>query len=463
MARAPCTVAGGGRQSLVLAPVLMSAPDLIGCLTAGAAAVRVPANQRGKCVLAEARLSQPKDTLRILLLEGVHETAVTAFTAHGYSTIERRADAPEGAELTHRVAGAHILGIRSRTRLSAEVLAAADKLFCIGCFCIGTNQVDVSMARRRGVPVFNAPYSNTRSVAELVVGEAIMLMRRVAEKSMQAHAGIWLKSAEGAHEIRGKTLGIVGYGHIGSQVSVLAEGLGMRVVYFDIVEKLALGNARPCASLAALLAEADIVTLHVPGTPQTANLITAAELAAMKPGTHLINASRGSVVDVTALAEAIRGGHIAGAAVDVFPSEPVGADEPLETPLRGLANVILTPHVGGSTLEAQASIGSEVAEKLIRYSDNGSTVGAVNFPEVSLPPQAGATRFLHIHRNVPGVMSRISEVFAARRLNIAGQYLRTDAEVGYVVTDIDGALAAGQGIRRDLAAIDGTIRTRFLY
>jgi len=413
--------------------------------------------------VSENRLSQPKETIRVVLLEGVHDTAVRALGSHGYAAVERHPDAPETAGLIGLVREAHMLGIRSRTRLTAEVLAAAEKLFCVGCFCIGTNQVDVAEARRRGIPVFNAPYSNTRSVAELVVGEAVMLLRRIPEKSALAHVGVWRKSAAGAHEIRGRTLGIVGYGHIGSQVSVLAEGLGMRVIYFDIEEKLALGNARPCPSLAALLAEADVVTLHVPATPATAQMIGAAELGAMRPGSHLINAARGSVVDLDALARAITAGHIAGAAVDVFPSEPTGADEPLETPLRGLPNGILTPHVGGSTLEAQASIGSEVAEKLIRYSDNGSTVGAVNFPEVALPPHPGATRFLHIHHNVPGVMSRISEVFTARSLNIAGQYLRTDSEVGYVVTDIDGTLAAGHGVRADLAAIPGTIRTRFLY
>ncbi len=413
--------------------------------------------------MSEARLSQPKDLIRIVLLEGVHNSAVATLARHGYGAIECFDDAPEADNLKSIIAGAHVVGIRSRTHLTADVLEAAERLFCIACFCIGTNQVDKAEAKRRGIPVFNAPYSNTRSVAELVIGEAILLMRRIPEKSALAHRGIWQKSAAGAHEVRGKTLGIVGYGHIGSQVSILAESLGMRVRFYDIEDKLALGNAEPTATLADLLTSVDIVTLHVPETLATRNMIGAPELSAMHPGSHLINASRGSVVDLDALAAALASGHIAGAAVDVYPTEPVGPAETLETPLKGLANVILSPHVGGSTQEAQASIGQEVAEKIARYSDNGSTVGAVNFPEVSLPPHPGATRFLHIHHNVPGVMSRLSQVFSERALNLAGQYLRTDADVGYVVTDVDGMLEAGHGIRRDLAAIPGTIRTRFLY
>jgi D-3-phosphoglycerate dehydrogenase len=410
-----------------------------------------------------SRLSVPKDRIRVVLLEGVHRTAVAGLGAAGYTNVVTVADAPEGKELLRLVAEAHIIGIRSQTRLTAAVLTAAERLFAIGCFCIGTNQVDLDRAKALGIPVFNAPYSNTRSVAELVIGEIIMLFRRVPEKSAMAHAGAWRKTAAGAHEIRGKTLGIVGYGHIGSQVSVLAEALGMQVRFHDIVPKLTLGNARPAASLAALLAEADVVSLHVPATPATRNMIGRAELSRMRPGAFLVNAARGSVVDVPALAEAIQAGHIGGAAVDVFPEEPAGGEEPFASPLQGLANVILTPHVGGSTEEAQANIGSEVTEKLIRYSDDGSTIGAVNFPEVALPTQAGVTRFLHIHRNVPGVLIRVNGVFSSRALNIVGQYLRTDADVGYVVSDIAGELSEGLGIRRDLAAIDGTIRVRFLY
>jgi D-3-phosphoglycerate dehydrogenase / 2-oxoglutarate reductase len=409
------------------------------------------------------RLSVPKDEIRIVLLEGVADTAVATLAGNGYRTVECHAAAPEADDLEALIRDAHVVGIRSRTRITAEVLAAAERLFCIGCFCIGTNQVDVQAAKRRGIPVFNAPYSNTRSVAELVIGEIIMLMRRVPEKAALARAGVWRKTVSGAREVRGRTLGIVGYGHIGSQLSILAEALGMRVIFFDIVEKLAIGNAEPCATLQDLLERADVVSLHVPGTPETKGMIGAGELSRMREHALLINAARGDVVDVAALAEALQGGHLAGAAVDVFPSEPSGPDEPLETPLRDCANVILTPHIGGSTAEAQANIGAEVADKIVRYSDTGSTVGAVNFVEVSLPVQRDATRFLHIHENLPGVLRAINDVFAARGLNIAGQYLRTDADVGYVVTDIDGRLEGGHGIRRALQDIPGTIRARFLY
>lgn len=410
-----------------------------------------------------SRLSVPKDRIRVVLLEGIHPTAATALAAAGYDNVLHLATALDGDRLATALADAHIVGIRSQTRLTAEVLARSERLFCVGCFCIGSDQVDLAAARLRGIPVFNAPYSNTRSVAELVLGLIIMLLRRVAEKSALAHAGRWLKSAAGAHEIRGRMLGIVGYGRIGSQLSILAEALGMQVRYFDIADRLSLGNARAAASLDDLLSSADVISLHVPDTAATRGMIGAAELARMRPGAVLINAARGRVVDIDGLADALRGGHLAGAAIDVFPDEPAGNDGAFESPLRGLANVILTPHIGGSTEEAQAAIGSEVAEKLIRYSDNGSTEGAVNFVEVSLPRQQGVTRFLHIHRNVPGVLSAVNQVFASRRLNIAAQYLRTDAETGYMVSDIDGALAEGAGIRRSLETIDGTIRVRFLY
>lgn len=410
-----------------------------------------------------SRLSVPKDKIRIVLVEGVHESAARLLAANGYVNVELIASSPAPEILGQLLAEAHILGIRSRTRLTAELIANAPRLFCVGCFCIGTNQVDLDAAKLAGIPVFNAPYSNTRSVAELVLGEIIMLMRRVPEKSALAHRGVWRKTDAGAHEVRGKTLGIIGYGHIGSQLSILAEAVGMRVRYHDIVEKLSLGNAQAAGSLDELLREADVVSLHVPATAETRGMIGAGELARMRQGALLVNAARGEVVDVEALAAALRAGQIGGAAVDVFPVEPAGGAERFASPLQGLDNVILTPHVGGATEEAQASIGAEVADKLARYSDSGATIGAVNFVGVSLPTQRNATRFLHIHRNVPGVLSRINEVFSGKSLNIAGQYLRTDAEIGYVVTDIDGRLAAGTGIRRDLAAIPGTLRVRFLY
>jgi D-3-phosphoglycerate dehydrogenase len=408
-------------------------------------------------------LSFPKENIRVLLLEGIDRSAIDAFREHGYTNVELAAGAFDEDELVARVRDVHILGIRSRTRLTPRVLAAAERLFCVGCFCIGTNQVALDEAKRAGIPVFNAPYSNTRSVAELVVGEVILLIRGIPEKAAHARRGGWLKTSADAFEVRGKTLGIVGYGHIGSQVSVLAETLGMQVIYHDIAPKLSIGNARPCATLDDLLARADAVTLHVPATPETAGLIGRAELGRMRPGSVLLNLSRGNVVDIDALADALRGGHLRGAAIDVFPTEPTSPDEPFSSPLQDFDNVILTPHVGGSTREAQANIGVEVAEKLARYSDNGTTLGAVNFVGVALPSHAGATRFLHIHRNVPGVLTRLNEVFSTRGLNVAAQYLQTDSEVGYVVVDVDGDFdAPGEDIRRELAAIDGTIRSRFL-
>lgn len=410
-----------------------------------------------------SKLSVAKEHLRIVLLEGIHPSAVETLQEHGYANVRCFPDVPPPAELEAVMRETHMLGIRSRTKLPAAALENAPRLFCVGCFCIGTNQVDLMTAKRRGIPVFNAPYSNTRSVAELVIGEIILLSRRIPERALTADRGRWQKSARGSHEVRGKTLGIVGYGHIGSQVSVLAEALGMQVRFYDIEPKLALGNAAPTATLDELLSASDVVTLHVPATPETHLMIGPDELRRMRPGALLLNASRGTVVDLDALAAALRDGQVGGAGVDVFPVEPAGNDEELDTPLRGLPNVILTPHVGGSTEEAQENIGREVAEKLVTYSDNGSTVGAVNFVEVSLPVQRDRTRFLHIHHNVPGVMARITELFSSRGLNIAGQYLRTDADVGYVVTDIDGQLEEGQAIRRDLEAIDGTIRVRFLY
>ena len=411
-----------------------------------------------------SKLSFSKDKISILLLEGIHDSAVDLLRARGYSNIESLPQALDDAELIEKIGRAHMVGIRSRTQLTEPVLAAAHRLFSVGCFCIGTNQVDLGAARRLGIPVFNAPHSNTRSVAELVVAEIVMLLRGLHERSAQVHRGQWPKSAKDSYEMRGKVLGIVGYGHIGSQLSILAEAMGMKVRFYDIVRKLALGNAQPCHTLEELLQISDVVTLHVPDTAATRGMIGAAQLRQMKPRSYLVNASRGTVVDIEALAVSLRAKHLLGAAIDVFPKEPASNDEEFQSPLRGMDNVILTPHIGGSTLEAQANIGLEVADKLIEYSDNGSTIGAVNFPQVALPAHehATGTRFLHIHRNVPGVLKRINETFAARNVNIAAQYLQTDPEVGYVVVDVDGAIDEDQ-VRDELRGIEGTIRVRFLY
>ncbi|MEJ5207487.1 phosphoglycerate dehydrogenase [Denitratimonas sp. CY0512] len=409
------------------------------------------------------KTSFPKQDIRILLLEGVSQSALETFHAAGYTQIDYRDKSLPEDELRQCISEAHFIGIRSRTHLTAEVLSHAKRLIGIGCFCIGTNQVDLAAAKRLGIPVFNAPYSNTRSVAELVIAEAIMLMRRIPEKNAACHRGGWSKSASGSYEARDKVLGIVGYGHIGTQVGVLAESLGMRVIYHDIETKLALGNARPAASLDDLLQRADIVTLHVPETPATQMMIGAAQLATMRKGAMLINASRGTVVDIDALAAALSSGHLGGAAIDVFPTEPKGNDDVFSSPLCGMDNVILTPHVGGSTLEAQDNIGAEVAVKLVRYSDNGSTLSAVNFPEVSLPAHPESRRLLHIHRNVPGVLSQINEVFSRENVNINGQYLQTDPDIGYVVIDVATSEKQGSDLRDALAAIPGTLRTRVLY
>ena len=408
-------------------------------------------------------ISLPKDRIKILLLEGISDSAVATFNTSGYATIRREAKALEGEALLEAVQGVHLLGIRSRTQVTEQVLKAADRLIAIGCFCIGTNQVDLAAARQRGIPVFNAPFANTRSVAELVIAETIMLMRGIPERSALAHRGGWLKSADGSYEVRGKTLGIIGYGHIGTQVGVLAEALGMHVLFHDIETKLSLGNARPAIGLDDLLAQSDVVTLHVPETPATQGMFGAAQIAGMKRGAHLINASRGTVVDIDALADALKSGQVGGAAVDVFPVEPKGNAESFESPLRGLDNVILTPHIGGSTLEAQDNIGIEVAAKLVRYSDNGSTLSAVNFPEVTLPGHDGSRRILHIHRNVPGVLSQINDIFRDRGINIDGQFLRTDPKVGYVVIDVTADEEQTTSLREAMAAIDGTLRVRVLY
>ncbi len=407
------------------------------------------------------KTSFDKDKIKILLLEGVHASAREHLIGAGYSNVTSLSKALQGAELADALTDVHMLGIRSRTQLDARAIELAPRLMAVGCFCIGTNQVDLDAATSAGVPVFNAPYSNTRSVAELVLAESILLLRGVPRQSMQMHRSVWQKSARSSFEVRGKTLGVVGYGNIGSQLGVLAEGLGMNVIFYDVVKKLNLGNARQVSTLNELLEHADVVTLHVPATTQTRNMIDADALDRMQSHAVLINASRGNVIDLDALASRLQAGSLQGAAIDVFPEEPKSNDEPFASPLKGLENVILTPHIGGSTQEAQANIGLEVSEKLIRYSDNGSTLSAVNFPEVSLPEHAGQHRLLHIHENVPGVMSAINQVLSESRVNIAGQYLQTNNSIGYVVTDLD-AEYSGE-ILALLRAVKGTIRARVLF
>ena len=402
-----------------------------------------------------------KSKIKFLLLEGVHPSALQTLKAAGYTNIVCHPKALPADRLKAEIADAHFVGIRSRTQLDGEVLAAAPRLVAVGCFCIGTNQVDLEAATRNGVVVFNAPFSNTRSVAELVIAEAILLLRGVAEKNAQAHRGVWLKSASGAHEIRGKVLGVIGYGNIGVQLGVIAESLGMQVVFYDVVTKLPIGKAMQVTSLSELLHKADVVSLHVPETGLTRNMIGARELAAAKEGAVLLNASRGTVVDIDALAAALKSGRLAGAAVDVFPQEPRSNEDEFLSPLRGFDNVFLTPHIGGSTVEAQENIGLEVAEKLTRYSDNGTTVSSVNFPEVSLPAHTGMHRLLHVHRNVPGVMSAINGVFADNQINIGAQYLQTRGDVGYVVIDIDAGYS--ELALKKLRAVEGTIRCRVLF
>ena len=398
---------------------------------------------------------------RVLLLEGIHEAAVETFAVAGHHAVERLTHSLAGDELLQAIAEVDYIGIRSRTQLTSEVLGAAEKLKAIGCFCIGTNQVDLGTASKMGVPVFNAPFSNTRSVAELAIADIILLMRGIPEKAAQARRGQWAKTAVKAYEVRGKRLGVVGYGRIGSQLGILAEGLGMRVLYYDVEHKLPLGNATPVNSLEELLRESDVVSLHVPETPVTRNMIDREAFAVMKPGSLLINAARGTVVDIDALAAALESGHIGGAAIDVFPVEPKSNKETFESPLRRFDNVILTPHIGGATEEAQLNIAREVAAKLIKYNDNGSTVSAVNFPEVTIPDHENRRRLLHIHKNEPGVMEQINRVFSTNGINVAAQYLETRADVGYVVMDIE--LDDAGPLLDELRAIPATIRVRLLH
>ena len=408
-----------------------------------------------------AKTSLEKSKIKILLLEGVHQSAVDNFHNAGYENIEHLPTSLDEESLIEKIRDVHFIGIRSRTQLTERVFEAAEKLVSVGCFCIGTNQVDLDAALKRGIAVFNAPYSNTRSVAELVLAEAIMLLRGIPEKNARAHQGGWLKSAKNSHEARGKTLGIVGYGSIGAQLSVLAESLGVNVIYYDVITKLGMGNASQVGSLEELLSRSDVVSLHVPDLASTRWMIGAKEIAAMKDGAILINAARGSVVEIEPLADAIKAGKLNGAAIDVFPVEPKGNDEEFQSPLRGLDNVILTPHIGGSTLEAQENIGIEVSEKLITYSDNGTTVTSVNFPEVALPAHPDKHRLLHIHDNVPGVLSQINRVLSENGINISGQYLQTNDKVGYVVIDVDKAY--GPQALEALRQVEHTLKIRVLY
>jgi len=406
--------------------------------------------------------SFPKDKIKVLLLEGIDPSAVDLFEKAGYTNIEQYSKAMSENELIEKLDEVRILGIRSKTQVTQKVIEQTDKLLAIGCFCIGTNQVNLNQALDSGIAVFNSPYSNTRSVAELVIGEIIMLIRRIPEKDKACHEGTWLKTTKGgSNEVRGKKLGIIGYGHIGSQVSVLAESMGMKVIYYDIEPKLPMGNATPADSLEELLEKSDVVTLHVPATPLTKNMINAETLTLMKKGSFLLNLSRGNVVDIDALKAALDSKQLAGAAIDVFPSEPEVVGASFQSPLQGLKNVILTPHIGGSTEEAQSNIGIDVAHKLIGYLDKGSTVGSLTIPELNLTPVHGTNRLLHIHKNVPGVLSAINSILSASNVNIVGQFLKTNEQIGYVVLDIEHLHT--DKILHDIKNLDHTIKARILY
>lgn len=405
--------------------------------------------------------SYPKDKIRILFLENVSDKALQFFRDNGYTQVEKLSGALSEEELIKAVHNVHILGIRSKTTITEQVLQAATRLQAIGCFCIGVNQVDLKAATRFGISVFNAPYSNTRSVAELVIGLSVMLMRRISDKNIAAHQGIWLKDASGSFELRHKTMGIIGYGNIGAQVGIMSESLGMKVKYYDLDTKLPLGNAVACSSLEEVLTESDVVTLHVPGTAQTRNLINEASLLHLKKGAILINCARGEVADLDALAAALKSGRLGGAAVDVFPWEPEKNGDTFLSPLQGLPNVILTPHIGGSTEEAQVNIGEDVSLKLFNYLEKGVSYGSHTIPPISLPPIDGAHRILHIHNNVPGVLSAINTQLSQHGVNILGQYLKTNDQIGYVVLDVDKQLSQ-QAIEL-LREVKETIKVRLLY
>jgi D-3-phosphoglycerate dehydrogenase len=404
--------------------------------------------------------SFPKSEIKILLLEGIHPVAAEAFRAEGFQVEAARGALPE-AELVERVRDVHLLGIRSKTQVTPAVLDHARRMLAVGAFCIGTNQIALAHANRSGVPAFNAPFSNTRSVAELILAEVVMLSRHLGDRLREVHDGRWRKLATGSHEVRGRTIGIVGYGHIGSQVGVLAEAFGLRVVFFDIAARLPMGNNRSLARLEDVLEVADFVTLHVPETPQTRNMIGADELARMKPGACLLNASRGTVVAIDPLADAIRRGHIAGAAIDVYPEEPEANSDGFGSPLRNLPNVILTPHIGGSTEEAQEAIGREVSASLVKYVNTGATTGAVNFPQIELPLDREAHRILNVHKNVPGVLRDINRIVSDHNANIRAQVLSTDADIGYLVVDLDQDVS--QDVKRGIAALPTSIKTRILF
>ncbi|WP_437738386.1 phosphoglycerate dehydrogenase [Sorangium sp. So ce1335] len=401
-----------------------------------------------------------KEPVKVLLLENIHQSAHELFRSRSFE-IETRSSALKEDELVAALAGVNVIGIRSKTHLTARVLEKADKLIAIGCFCIGTNQVDLDAANRRGVPVFNAPFSNTRSVAEMIIAECVMLARQLGDRSREVHAGTWKKVSKACYEVRGKTIGLIGYGHIGQQLGVLAEAMGMRVIYYDIAQKLPMGNNRPVPTLEALLAESDFVSLHVPATPETRNMIGAAELAHMRKGSYLLNASRGTVVVIPALAEALKSGHLAGAAIDVYPEEPESNSDGFRTDLQNLPNVILSPHIGGSTEEAQEAIGREVSRALTQLVTTGATTGAVNFPNVELPPLKGTHRILNVHRNVPGVLRDVNRIVSDVNANIDSQVLSTDANIGYLIMDLSQDVSAE--VSRRIGALETSIRTRVLY
>jgi D-3-phosphoglycerate dehydrogenase / 2-oxoglutarate reductase len=405
--------------------------------------------------------SYPKEKIKVLLLENISDKAVKNFISNGYTNVEKLTKALPEDELVKKIKDVHLVGIRSKTQITSRVLEAAEKLQAIGCFCIGTNQVNLVEATQRGVAVFNAPYSNTRSVAELVIAASILLIRKILDKSVAAHKGGWLKDASGSHELRGKTLGIIGYGNIGAQVSVLAEAMGMKVIFYDIETKLPMGNARDTKSLKELMSEADVVTLHVPETPQTKNLINKTNLKYCKKGAIIINYARGEVMDLDALRKGIEAGQIGGAAVDVFPVEPEKNGDIFSSPLQGLPNVLLTPHIGGSTEEAQQNIGEDVSAKLLNYLEKGMSWGSHTVPALSLPPHEGAHRILHIHKNVPGVLSQINGQLSKNKINIVGQYLKTNDEIGYVVLDVDKRLS--KEATELLKKVPNTIKVRLLY
>lgn len=411
--------------------------------------------------MSQKATSYPKEKIKILLLENISETAIANIKSHGYASVKKVQGALDEETLIKELKDVHLLGIRSKTKVTERVLQHASKLQAIGAFCIGVNQIDLKAATQHGVTVFNAPYSNTRSVAELVIGASIMLIRRIPDKNNAAHQGQWMKDASGSYELRGKTLGIIGYGNIGTQVSVLAESMGMKVIFYDVLTKLPLGNAEACRSMKELVGKADIVSLHVPETDSTKNLINKTLIKQFKKGSILINYARGEVVDLDALAAALKAGDLAGAAIDVFPVEPEKNGDPFTTPLQGLPNVLLTPHIGGSTVEAQENIGVDVSTKLLAYLEKGTTYGSHSVPALNLPMLEGAHRILHIHKNVPGVLSEINTALSQANINILGQYLATNQHIGYVVVDVDNKLS--KHALQLLKEVKHTIRARILY